>query len=353
MATASDTQVRTKPHSVLITGGCGFIGSNFINYIFEKWHSTRIVNIDKLEYGASEDHIVSSVANSERYTFVNGTIRNMDLIIDLLNEHQIDTVINFAAITHVDESYTDRLHTIDENILSTTTLLEALTFHYHNLRRFVHISTDEVYGDSKDDRTAKSEMSLPNPTNPYAASKAACELIINAYWHSYKIPYVMVRMNNVYGPRQASSKLIPKFTALAIEKKPYPLMGDGQHTRNWMYVDDCAEAVRRITESGRLGETYNIGTDFEKCNYDLTVQIHQTVAKLLNRPQTVPTFRYIPDRPYHDRRYFIDFTKIKKELKWKCTTEFDAGLLKTIEYYVDKFKTKAEYDRESATVLKG
>ncbi|VDM24296.1 unnamed protein product [Toxocara canis] len=336
------------PDAVLITGGCGFIGSNFINYVFNKWPSTSFVNIDKLEIGASEENIEEEIAQSGRYKFVHGTIQNLDLLLDVLQENKIDTVIHFAAITHVDESYNDRVGTIAENILSTTTLLEAVTFHYHSLRRFVHISTDEVYGDSGNDIAPKNEKSLLNPTNPYAASKGACELILNAYWHSYKVPYVMVRMNNVYGPRQACTKLIPKFTTLAIEGKPYPLMGDGQHTRSWMYVDDCAEAIRKVTENGRLGETYNIGTDFEKRNYDLTLQIHDMVAKLLDRERTAPKFRRIPDRPYHDRRYFIDFTKISNEMKWRCTTDFDFGLSKTIEYYVNEYKKNADRNGEIA-----
>uniref|UniRef100_A0A915BAU8 dTDP-D-glucose 4,6-dehydratase n=1 Tax=Parascaris univalens TaxID=6257 RepID=A0A915BAU8_PARUN len=341
-----------QPHAVLITGGCGFIGSNFINYVFDRWPSTSFVNIDKLEFGASEENVELKVTKSERYKFVRGTVQDLELLLSTLREHEVDTVIHFAAITHVDESYSDRVGTIAQNVLSTTTLLEAVTFHYPNLRRLVHISTDEVYGDSMNDIIPKNEKSLLNPTNPYAASKGACELILNAYWHSYKVPYVMVRMNNVYGPRQARSKLIPKFTTLAIEGKPYPLMGDGQHTRSWMYVDDCAEAILKVTENGRLGETYNIGTDFEKRNYDLTLQIHDIVAKLLNRKKSSPQFRHIPDRPYHDRRYYIDFSKINSEMNWRCTTDFSVGLAKTIEYYVKEYKKNAEREDEG-TRLQG
>uniref|UniRef100_A0A1I7WQT2 NAD(P)-bd_dom domain-containing protein n=1 Tax=Heterorhabditis bacteriophora TaxID=37862 RepID=A0A1I7WQT2_HETBA len=240
-----------------------------------------------------------------------------------LGQFQVDMVIHFAAITHVDESYTDRVGTIQDNIISTTTLLESIVNRkYTGVKKLVHISTgkkynnngifqkvkltkegneehkkikysliffsDEIYGDSFDDATPKNENSLPNPTNPYAASKAACEVIIRSYWHSYKLPYVMVRMNNVYGPRQAYTKLIPKFTKFALDGKPYPLMGDGLHTRSWMYVADCSEAIRRVAEEGKLGEVYNIGTDFEMTNIELTRKIHAIVNKLQQRYVHIP-----------------------------------------------------------------
>lgn len=324
------------PKNILITGGCGFIGSNFINYIFDNWPSARIVNLDKLATGASPHHIIEKIQNSNRYFFIKGNLINEQLVRETLKENNIDTVIHFAAITHVDESYSDRIGTIQENIISTTTLLEAINA-YGNIKRLVHISTDEVYGDSKDDEKPKSESSLTNPTNPYAASKAACEMIVRSYHHSYKLPYVMVRMNNVYGPRQAYSKLIPKFTQLALEGKPYPLMGDGMHSRSWMYVDDCARAIQKVTEKGRLGQVYNIGTEFEKCNLHLTQMIHQQVEKILLRDASKIQFQPIPDRPYHDRRYYIDFSKINNELGWSCTIPFEEGLMKTLEYYIQEY----------------
>jgi dTDP-glucose 4,6-dehydratase len=335
-------QIMHEPKNILITGGCGFIGSNFINYIYTKWPQAKIINIDKLAVGASPDNITFNIQESERYQFILGDLLNQKLVQEILLDNQIDTIIHFAAITHVDESYENRIGTIQENIISTTTLLEAVNA-TKTVKRFVHISTDEIYGDSGENEAPKTEESLPNPTNPYAASKAACEFILRSYYHSYKLPYVMVRMNNVYGPRQAYSKLIPKFTRLAIEKKPYPLMGDGLHTRSWMFVDDCAEAIRRVTETGRTGETYNIGTQFEKCNIDLTKMIHSTVQTLLNRPASPPTFKAIPDRPYHDRRYHIDFSKINKELNWECTTPFPIGLMSTIQYYVDVFHKEQKH----------
>uniref|UniRef100_A0A914GVE2 NAD(P)-binding domain-containing protein n=1 Tax=Globodera rostochiensis TaxID=31243 RepID=A0A914GVE2_GLORO len=287
------------PKKVLVTGGCGFIGSNFINYIFGKWPDASFVNLDKLAFGASPEHIVDDIRSSHRYVFVHGTIQ--------------------------------------ENVIATTTLLEAINF-YGQVRRLVHISTDEVYGDSMDDATPKCEDSPLNPTNPYAASKAACEVIVRSYHHSYKLPYVMVRMNNVYGPRQAYSKLIPKFTRLALEGKPYPLMGDGMHSRSWMYVDDCAEAIRRIAERGRIGQTYNIGTEFEKCNLHLTEMLHEKVQKLMDRGASKLSFQPVADRPYHDRRYYINFTKIREELGWECTVPFDQGLAATLDYYVREYR---------------
>ncbi|CAJ0935590.1 unnamed protein product, partial [Mesorhabditis belari] len=320
-----------EPTNCLITGGCGFIGSNFINFIHEKWSKTKFVNYDKLTFGASTEHIEPRVIDGGRYTFIHADLLDQTTLNKALEENHIDTVIHFAAITHVDDSYADRIGTIQENIISTTTLLESIVnSSYKGVKRLVHISTDEIYGDSQEsDTTPKSETTLPNPTNPYAASKAACELIIGAYYRSYKLPYVMVRMNNVYGPRQAYSKLIPKFTKLALEEKPYPLMGDGKH-------------CRRVTQQGTVGEVYNIGTEFEMTNIDLTRKIHAIVNKLQERDQNDPKFTPIPDRPYHDRRYFIDFGKIKRAFGWECTTPFDEGLMETIQYYVKQhYKERA------------
>ncbi|KAF7632296.1 NAD(P)-bd_dom domain-containing protein [Meloidogyne graminicola] len=330
------------PRNVLITGGCGFIGSNFINYIFDKWQNSRFINIDKLAVGASTEHIVPEVRKSGRYTFVHGTLLEQSLVESLLKLYQIDTVIHFAAITHVDESYSDRVGTIQENIIATTTLLEAINTH-KQIKRFVHISTDEVYGDSMDSNSPNDEDSPLNPTNPYAASKAACEVIVRSYYHSYRLPYVMVRMNNVYGPRQAYSKLIPKFTRLALEGKPYPLMGDGMHKRSWIYVDDCAEAIRLVvrTEKGSNAKILFLDekteTEFEKCNLHLTEMLHQKVQKLMNRESTKIQFSSIADRPYHDRRYHINFNKIRDELGWKCVVSFEEGLTRTLNYYLKEY----------------
>ncbi|CAB3400989.1 unnamed protein product [Caenorhabditis bovis] len=332
-----------EPTCVLITGGCGFIGSNFINFIYNKWRNTKIINYDKLAYGASPFHVLEEIRESGRYTFVEAKLEDQETLDNTLESNKVDMVIHFAAITHVDESYSDRIGTIQDNIISTTTLLESIVNRsYKGVKRLVHISTDEVYGDSFGDTTPKSEdASLPNPTNPYAASKAACEMIIRSYWHSYKLPYVMVRMNNVYGPRQIHTKLIPKFTKLALDGKPYPLMGDGLHSRSWMFVEDCSEAISRVAIDGELGQIYNIGTEFEMTNIELTKMIHATVNKLMNREPTPPTFTPIPDRPYHDRRYYIDFSKIHKAMGWKCTTPFSSGLLRTIEYYVKQHLSAA------------
>ncbi|KAL3990514.1 NAD dependent epimerase/dehydratase family protein [Acanthocheilonema viteae] len=329
-----------QPSSALITGGCGFIGSNFISSMFQKWHKTRFVNIDKLTYEIRETNVAAKVRQSNRYKFFKGTIRDIDLLLRLLQDYQIDTIIHFAAITDVDKSYIDRIGTIEENTMSMTILLEVIAFQYNGIKRFVHISTDEVYGESEEGSVLKMEYSLLNPTNPYAASKACCEMILNAYWHSYKIPFVMIRMNNVYGPNQTRTKLIPKFISLAVEGKPYPLMGNGMHKRSWIYVDDCIDAIRRVCEIGKIGEIYNIGTEFEITNYDVTIMIHECVNELLKRNKTSPQFEPIIDRPYHDQRYCIDFTKISQELNWKSITSFKDGLQKTINHYLTEYYSK-------------
>ncbi|VDN53236.1 unnamed protein product [Dracunculus medinensis] len=329
---AANISMKFTPKNLLITGGVGFIGSNFINYVYNKWPSCRIINIDK------DDDKFGYSFDEERYVFIKNDIQNIKILTHILHLYQIDAVIHFAAITHVDESYANRIGTITENIVSTSQLLEAVTIHYNGIERFVHISTDEVYGDSQENEDRKDEKSNLNPTNPYAASKASCELILQAYSHSYKLPFVMVRMNNVYGPRQQLSKLIPKFINIAMKNGEYPLMGDGLHSRSWMFVDDCCEGIKRVMESGRLGEIYNLGTDFEISNYDVTIQIHQLVSKLLNRDSTSANFCFIADRPYHDRRYLINFNKVETEMNWKCTTDFRDGLYKTIQYYINDYE---------------
>ncbi|VDD94042.1 unnamed protein product [Enterobius vermicularis] len=328
-----------QPVSILVTGGCGFIGSNFVNYIFDKWPNSKLVIIDKLDKksGGTEKNIFEHIRHSARYKFVKACLSDKQMIVDVLRTFQVDTVLHFAAITHVDQSFSERVSTINTNILGTVNLLEAISFDYNGVKRFLHVSTDEVYGDSANCDTPKNEKSLMDPTNPYSASKAACELILNAYRHSYKIPSLLVRMNNVYGPRQVCSKLIPKFILLAIEGKPYPLYGDGQHVRSWIYIDDCTEAIKRVVEDGRIGEIYNIGTDFEITNYSVTLQIHEQIQKFYQRESTSPQFKKIADRPYHDRRYYIDTRKINNELNWSCKVPFREGLQKTIKYYIEKY----------------
>ncbi|VDN03442.1 unnamed protein product [Thelazia callipaeda] len=329
-----------QPCTALITGGCGFIGSNFINYVFEKWPTTCFVNVDKMRDGVSETNIAEKIRHSNRYKLFKRTIRDADLLLSVFSKYQVDTVIHFAALTHVDESFNDRMGTIEENIMSMTILLETITFRFSGIKRFIHISTDEVYGESKENSLPKSEYSVLNPTNPYAASKASCEMILNAYWHSYKIPFITVRMNNVYGPNQSGLNLIPKFITLAVENKPFPLMGDGMHKRNWIHVNDCADAIKRVCEMGKIGDIYNIGTDFEITNYDVTLLIHQTVNELLQREMSEPKFETIIDRPYHDRQYCIDFIKISQELNWKAIIEFRDGLRSTVEHYVEQYFKK-------------
>uniref|UniRef100_A0A914DG27 dTDP-D-glucose 4,6-dehydratase n=1 Tax=Acrobeloides nanus TaxID=290746 RepID=A0A914DG27_9BILA len=326
-----------EPKSVLITGGCGFIGSNFLNYIFNKWPNSIIVNFDKLAEGSFKENVTSEIRSSNRYSIVVGNLLNKEQIFKTLFLYKIDTIVHFAALTHVDDSYADRIGTIYENVMSTTNLLEAV-IEYGGIQRFLYISTDEVYGDSEENEEQKNERAPLNPTNPYAASKAAAENIIRCYYHSYKLPYVMVRMNNVFGPNQYETKLIPKFIKLAFYGQPYTLRSDGSHTRNWIFVDDCAEAIKRTIESGRIGEIYNIGSEYEYSNFEVMCFIHKYVAGYLGRKPGPIKLRQIQDRPYHDRRYYIDFSKIAKEFGWKCKTSFEEGLLKTIDHTLKNMK---------------
>ncbi|KAL3082747.1 hypothetical protein niasHS_010549 [Heterodera schachtii] len=339
------------PANVLITGGCGFIGSNFVNFAFDRWPQAKFVNLDKMAPGASEERIEKKCRNSDRYLFVKGNLTEATLIRNILTKNRIDTIVHFAALTHVDESYANPTEYMQENTVAMTVLLEAAKDH-GQLAKLVHISTDEIYGDCLNAEEPKKEQSPMEPTNPYAVSKAACELLLRSYWHSYKVPYVMVRMNNVYGPRQFRNKLVPKFVRLALEKRPFTLAGGGTPKRSWMFVEDCIDGICRVTEKAALGTVYNIGTIFELSNSEMAYRIHHIVNRLIGREEAKPRFEFVPDRPHNDLRYWIDFSKIHRELGWKCRILFEEGITKTVAYYIEEWtkegggKTEEEKEGE-------
>lgn len=315
--------------NVLVTGGCGFIGSNFINYYFDKNPYVNIVNLDAMYYCASEFNIKEEIRNSERYNLVKGNLCSFDLLTHILSNYKIDTIIHFAAQSHVQNSFEDSLQYTNDNVLGTHTLLET-TRRYGKVDKFIHISTDEVYGESMivDTEEKKNESSVLCPTNPYAATKAAAELIAKSYYFSFKMPIIITRGNNVYGPNQYPEKLIPRFIELLKEDKQVTIQGDGSNVRAFLHVLDVCGALECILEKGQLGEIYNIGSDD---HYEYSVlEIAQKLIKLIKNTDDYDKWiAYIADRPFNDKRYYISNEKVK-DLGWKIAVDFEKGIRELI-----------------------
>lgn len=311
--------------NLLITGGCGFIASNFINYFYSYNPDCRIINIDAMYYCANEENVSKEIReNSERYVMVKGNICSADLVSFLLNNYNITHVIHFAAQSHVQNSFEDSILFTQDNILGTHTLLEC-SRRYGKLHKFIHVSTDEVYGESMfADEDKKTEESVLCPTNPYAATKAGAELIAQSYYHSFKMPIIITRGNNVYGPNQYPEKLIPRFIKLLKEDKKLTIQGDGSNTRAFLHVLDVAKAFSLILEKGVVGEIYNIGSD-EHTEYSV-LEIAKLLVQTIKNSDDVNAFiEYVEDRPYNDKRYYISNDKVKK-LGWTIDVDFLEGL---------------------------
>jgi dTDP-glucose 4,6-dehydratase len=307
---------------ILVTGGCGFIGSNFINYILKTREDVQIVNVDCLNYCASESNVIPD----PRYRFVRGNITSKDLIAYLLQEHQIDTIVHFAAQSHVDNSFDGSLQYTVDNVLGTHTLLQAAK-EYGRLQKFLHFSTDEVYGEVDRDHPGCHEKSLLNPTNPYAATKAAAEFIVRSYYHSFSLPIVIVRCNNVYGPNQYPEKLIPKFIKLLRQGKLLTIHGRGETRRNFIWAEDVARATELILDRGEINEIYNIGTDQERSVMDIAQLL---VTEMTDDGHLANHVVYVPDRPFNDFRYSVDSSRLRA-LGWKEQhMDFEANIRQLI-----------------------
>jgi dTDP-glucose 4,6-dehydratase len=311
--------------NLLITGGCGFIGSNFINYYFYKNIDINIINLDAMYYCANENNIKEEIRKSCRYHLIKGNLCSIDLLNHLLNNYKIDTVIHFAAQSHVQNSFEDSLKYTYDNILGTHTLLESCR-KYGNIQKFIHISTDEVYGESmlSDDEEKKNEQSILCPTNPYAATKAGAELIANSYRFSFKLPIIITRGNNVYGPNQYPEKLIPRFIELLKNDKKVTIQGDGSNVRAFLHALDVAKALELILEKGKIGEIYNIGSDEDK-EYTVLEIAYMLIKLIKNTDNYNEYIEYIEDRPFNDKRYYISNEKVK-ELGWVIEKDFKEGL---------------------------
>lgn len=307
---------------LLVTGGAGFIGSNFIRYIIKKYPQYKIINLDKLTYAGNLDNL-KDIENNSNYTFVKGDICDIRLVDELTKD--VEAIVNFAAESHVDRSIIDASDFIRTNIDGTYNLLEATK--RHKISRLIHCSTDEIYG-SIDEGSFK-ETSPLSPSSPYAASKAAADMVVHSYRVTFNLPTIVARSSNNFGPYQYPEKIIPLFITNALENKPLPLYGDGMNVRDWLYVIDNCEAIDLILHKGKEGEIYNIGGGNELKNIDLT----RMVLKILGKPESL--IQPVKDRPGHDRRYSLDCSKIEKELGWTPGFDFERALEETVKWYVD------------------
>lgn len=312
--------------NLLVTGGCGFIGSNFINIIFKK-NLYKIINLDAMYYCADENNIESLIRNNENYIFIKGNTSNKDLVDNILKNYEIEYVVNFAAQSHVQNSFNNSLQFTEDNIIGTHSLLECCRV-YNKIKRFIHVSTDEVYGESEIDESRKDETSILCPTNPYSASKAGAELLTQSYIHSYKMPIIITRGNNVYGPNQYPEKVIPKFIDQLKNNKKITIQGDGSHLRSFLHSYDTAMAFYIILERGKNGEIYNIGSND---NTEISVlELGKKLIKMIkNTDKYDDWIDYIEDRPFNDKRYFISNQKLN-DLGWEITVNFDEGLKELI-----------------------
>jgi dTDP-glucose 4,6-dehydratase len=310
---------------ILVTGGAGFIGSSFVRYVLRARQDLQVVNFDALTYAGNLRNL-SEVAGDPRYAFVKGDIAEAVHVNRLFEEHRFDAVVNFAAETHVDRSIVDSAPFIRTNIEGTRCLLEASR--EHQIARYVQISTDEVYG-SLGPTGSFSESTPIDPSSPYSASKAAADLLALSYHRTYRLPVIVTRCSNNYGPYQFPEKLIPVLITNAMEDRPLPIYGDGLNVREWIFADEHSRAALTALERGTPGEVYNIGSGHEKTN----LEVVHAILKTMGKPESL--IQFVKDRPGHDRRYSINCSKIQREWNWSSEIDFLAGLTATVEWYRD------------------
>ncbi len=328
---------------ILVTGGAGFIGANFV-LDWLAHHDEPVVNLDKLTY-AGNVHNLDSLRGDARHVFVQGDIGDSALVDRLLAEHRPRAVVNFAAESHVDRSIHGPADFIETNIVGTFRLLESVRGHWGALDgdarsafRFLHVSTDEVYGSLAPDAPAFTEEHNVEPNSPYSASKAASDHLVRAWHHTYGLPVLTTNCSNNYGPLHFPEKLIPLMIVNALAGKPLPIYGDGMQVRDWLYVKDHCSAIRRVLQAGEPGQTYNVGGWNEKPNIDIVNTVCALLDELRPRADGLSyrtQITYVKDRPGHDRRYAIDARKLERELGWKPAETFDSGIRKTVQWYLD------------------
>jgi dTDP-glucose 4,6-dehydratase len=310
--------------NILVTGGAGFIGSNYINHILAERDDYNIINLDNLTYAGNLENLKPS-ENKKNYTFIKGDISNSEFVNYIFNKYKIKYVINFAAESHVDRSILGSEIFYRTNVIGTNVLLEVSR--RNEIEKFVQISTDEVYG-SLGREGLFTENSLITPNSPYSSSKAAADMMVLAFYHTYKMPVVVTRCSNNYGPLQFPEKLIPLMIINALNNKKLPVYGDGMNVRDWIYVIDHNKAIDLVLDKGNIGEVYNIGASNEMPN----IKIIKLILEYLKKSEDL--IQYVKDRPGHDRRYAIDSSKIKNELVWKPCYSFETAIIETIEWYI-------------------
>lgn len=313
---------------ILVTGGAGFIGGNFVHYMVNKYPEDQIVNLDLLTYAGNLETL-KPVEGKPNYKFVRGDIADRPFIMDLFEKERFDVVVNFAAESHVDRSITDPGIFVRTNVMGTQVLLDASK--EYGVKRYHQVSTDEVYGDLPLDRPDLffTEETPIHTSSPYSSSKASADLFVLAYYRTFGLPVTISRCSNNYGPYHFPEKLIPLMISRALADEKLPVYGNGQNVRDWLHVEDHCVAIDLIIRKGRVGEIYNIGGHNERTN----LEVVQTILKALNKPESL--IQYVSDRPGHDRRYAIDPTKLETELGWKPKYNFDTGIQQTIQWYLD------------------
>jgi len=322
--------------NILITGGAGFIGSHVVRHFVNKYPAYRIVNLDALTYAGNLENL-KDIESRDNYVFVKADIRDHDAVSRIFDQYDLDGVIHLAAESHVDRSIANPMAFVETNVIGTVVLLNAARAHWKDPegKRFYHVSTDEVYG-SLGETGYFTETTPYDPRSPYSASKASSDHFVRAYFHTFGLPVVISNCSNNYGPYQFPEKLLPLFINNIKHQKPLPVYGDGQYTRDWLWVEDHAEAIDVIFHKGRLGETYNIGGNNEWTNIDLIHLLCDIMDEELARPKGASRelITFVKDRPGHDKRYAIDASKLKNELGWEPSVRFPEGLIRTARWYL-------------------
>lgn len=330
-----------QPRSMLVTGGAGFIGANFIRHVLNVDPKIKIINLDKLTYAGSLTNL-NDLPNAEQYHFIQGDITDAKLVRHLMMHHHIDTIVHFAAESHVDRSITGPAAFVETNVLGTFVLLDAARHHWFDLEkndpahcRFHHISTDEVFGSLTLQAPRFTEQSPYQPHSPYSATKAGSDHLVNAYFHTYGLPITITNCSNNYGPYQHAEKFIPTIVRACINKQRIPVYGNGKNIRDWLYVEDHCRGILSVIKQGKIGESYNIGGDNEWENLKLVHYICDQMDKLTpNNQPHASLIEFVTDRPGHDFRYAIDSTKMKNTLGWRAETTMESGIAKTIATFL-------------------
>ncbi len=325
--------------NVLVTGGAGFIGSNFVRHLLSNEPAIRVINLDLLTYAGSKSNL-QNLPHEDNHIFIHADIRDQETVHEIFNRFSIDTVVHFAAESHVDRSILGPAAFVETNIVGTFVLLEEAKLHWMGDmegKRFHHVSTDEVFGSLSPQSPAFTETTPYDPRSPYSASKASSDHLVRAYFHTYHLPITITNCSNNYGPYQYPEKLIPVIITNCLEGKPIPVYGDGKQIRDWLYVIDHCIAIHQVLSKGRIGETYNIGGNNQPTNLEIILQICEILDERLPESPHRPhknLINFVKDRPGHDRRYDMDISKVSSELGWQPLESLHTGLQKTIEWYL-------------------